>query len=258
MYTLVGHGNIIRTERVDVPANQKSFIIRFLPSIEMIPVVYLYVYYILDGSFKFEEIALRFPLEFENRVNYKQYTQVSMIYWNKFLFQISVEAPKEVQPGEEVTITLKAQSKSYVSILAVDLSVYLLDNSYDLKKSEILDDLLNDRTFTKTNGAGALTGVITFTNANSPMLFVQRKWKRCSDSEVPLRSTNLIILLYLQLRLRFNQPSRCLYNSVIDFQKHGFFRIWKCNETKTKHWFSKSLSNLLTEILFFVSFFAFQ
>ena len=146
-----------------------------MPSIEMIPIGYLYVYYILDGNFKFEEIALRFPLEFENRVSYKNYTQVSLIYWNKVLFQISVEAPKEVKPGEEVTITLNAQPKSYVSVLAVDLSVYLLDNSYDLKKSEILDDLQNDRTFTNTNGAGALTGVITFTNANSPMLSVQRK-----------------------------------------------------------------------------------
>ncbi|TMW40113.1 hypothetical protein DOY81_014806 [Sarcophaga bullata] len=54
MYTLVGHGNIIRTERIDVPANKKSFIIRLMPSIEMIPVSYLYVYYILDGNFKFE------------------------------------------------------------------------------------------------------------------------------------------------------------------------------------------------------------
>lgn len=38
------------------------------PSIEMIPESFLYVHYIVDGNFRYEELSLKFPMELENPV----------------------------------------------------------------------------------------------------------------------------------------------------------------------------------------------
>lgn len=78
-------------------------------------------------------------------------------------------APKQVKPGQEVTLELAAQPKSYVGILAVDLGVYLLDSTYDLNKWPILYSLLYDTSgvaFQALIYPGYLSGVITFTNAH--------------------------------------------------------------------------------------------
>lgn len=86
--------------------------------------------------------------------------------------KVSLTAPKQVKPGQEVTLNLKAQPKSYVSILAVDLSVYLLDNKYDLYKRDIIYDLLEDRSYIPNAGIvrpGIISGLITLTNAHYPI-----------------------------------------------------------------------------------------
>ncbi|XP_065357998.1 C3 and PZP-like alpha-2-macroglobulin domain-containing protein 8 [Calliphora vicina] len=148
VYTVMGHATIVRMELVTVPANQKTFIIRLTPSIEMIPTSFIYVHYVHNGKLRYEELELKFPSEFEN--------------------QVSLVAPKEVGPGKEVTIELKAVPNSYVSILAVDLSVYLLDADYDLNKHDILFDLSNDRSYGTALDPGVVSGVITLTNAQYP------------------------------------------------------------------------------------------
>ncbi|XP_065356087.1 CD109 antigen-like [Calliphora vicina] len=154
VYTIVGHGSIVHLEYIALPANRKRHTIKITPSIEMIPESYLYVHYIQDGNFRFKEMTLKFPMELEN--------------------QISITAPKQVRPGQEVTLNLKAQPKSYVSILAVDLSVYLLDNKYDLYKKTILKDLIEDKTYipdAEIVRPGIISGLITLTNAHYPVTF---------------------------------------------------------------------------------------
>ncbi|XP_037812878.1 CD109 antigen-like, partial [Lucilia sericata] len=152
MYTIMGHASLIHTEHIKVPSNQKSHIITITPSIEMIPTSFIYVYYVHKGKLHYEEMRLSFPFEFEN--------------------QITLSAPKKVKPGEEVTIALNAQPKSYVSILAVDLGVYLLDNSYDLDRNDILDELNHEISYTPLPWAmvypGLTSGLVTLTNAHYP------------------------------------------------------------------------------------------
>ncbi|XP_046812425.1 CD109 antigen-like [Lucilia cuprina] len=152
MYTIMGHASLIHTEHIKVPPNQKSYIISITPSIEMIPRSIIYVYYVHKGNLRYEEMVLNFPKEFEN--------------------QISLSAPKQVKPGDDVTITINAQPKSYVSLLAVDLGVYLLDNSYDLNRNDILNELINERSFstvTFSQYPGIISGLLTFTNAHYPV-----------------------------------------------------------------------------------------
>ncbi|XP_065356093.1 thioester-containing protein 1 allele S1-like [Calliphora vicina] len=151
MYTVMGHASLIQSGHIKVPTNQKSHIISITPSIEMIPQSFIYVYYVHKGNLRYEEMRLSFPCEFEN--------------------QISLSAPKQVKPGEEVTITVNAQPRSYVSILAVDLGVYLLDNSYDLKKHTILRELNNEISYSPIAASvypGLLSGLLTLTNAHYP------------------------------------------------------------------------------------------
>ncbi|KAM7352029.1 thioester-containing protein 1 allele S3-like isoform 2-T2 [Cochliomyia hominivorax] len=149
MYIVTGHASIIHTDHIILPPNQRSYVITLTPSIEMIPHSFIYVYYVDNGNLRYEEMTLKFPYEFEN--------------------QISLSAPKQAKPGQEVTIEINAQPKSYVSILAVDLGVYLLDNSYDLKKSKILLDLDEERSYSPVAATvypGLLSGLLTLTNAN--------------------------------------------------------------------------------------------
>ncbi|XP_065358197.1 thioester-containing protein 1 allele S3-like [Calliphora vicina] len=151
MYIVMGHGSLIQSEHIKVPPNQKSYTISITPSIEMIPKSFIYVYYIHKGNLRYEEMHLNFPNEFEN--------------------QISLSAPKQVKPGEEVTIAINAQPKSYVSILAVDLGVYLLDNTYDLNRDDILSQLIRERSYAPYEATvypGLITGLLTLTNANYP------------------------------------------------------------------------------------------
>uniref|UniRef100_T1PK35 TEP1-F n=1 Tax=Musca domestica TaxID=7370 RepID=T1PK35_MUSDO len=148
-YTIVAHANIIQTQHIDLPTKPRSHIIEITPSIEMVPYTFVYVHYIDEGNYRYSEIELNFPLEFENKV--------------------SITAPKKVKPGEEVTLELKAQPKSLVGVLAVDLGVYLLDPSYELKKYHILDSLRSDITRIPMLALvypGLLSGVITMTNAH--------------------------------------------------------------------------------------------
>ncbi|XP_065358094.1 thioester-containing protein 1 allele S3-like [Calliphora vicina] len=154
VYTIVGHGSIVHMDHITLPANRKRHTIKITPSVEMIPESFLYVHYVQDGYFRYNEMRFEFPWELEN--------------------QISITAPKQVKPGQEVTLNLKAQPKSYVSILAVDLSVYLLDNKYDVYKKTILKDLIEDKTYipdAEIVRPGIISGLITLTNAHYPVVY---------------------------------------------------------------------------------------
>ncbi|KAM7352027.1 thioester-containing protein 1 allele S1-like [Cochliomyia hominivorax] len=152
IYTVVGHASIVRMDHIKLWRNRKFYTIKITPSVEMIPKSYLLVYYILDGNLRYDEITLKFPPELEN--------------------EISITAPKQVKPGQELSLNLRAQPNSYVSILAVDLSVYLLDKSYDLYKKDILHDLEVDKSYIPDDDyiqPGIISGLITLTNAHYPI-----------------------------------------------------------------------------------------
>ncbi|TMW44351.1 hypothetical protein DOY81_010570, partial [Sarcophaga bullata] len=123
-----------------------------------------------DGILRYEEMTLNFQKEFEN--------------------QVSLRAPRQVKPGENVTITISAQPKSYVSVLAVDLSVYLLDKTYDLSRTNILNDLLNEKTFSPVLASvypGIVSGIITLTNAQYSIEDFYDE-----ESRLPLKENNLV------------------------------------------------------------------
>ncbi|XP_075152794.1 thioester-containing protein 1 allele S3-like [Haematobia irritans] len=164
IYTIMAHSNIIHADRIKLPPNSKNYTILITPSIEMVPKSFVYVYYIENGILRYEELEIRLPLEFENKV--------------------TVGGPKQVAPGQNVTLAINAQPQSLVGILAVDLGVFLLDNSYDLKKNEILHSLENDFSrlpMPTTVYPGVLSGIITLTNAHykfvplNNMMFVSPK-----------------------------------------------------------------------------------
>ncbi|XP_061400995.1 alpha-2-macroglobulin-like [Musca vetustissima] len=119
--------------------------------IEMMPAAYLYVHYIHEGNYRYEEMFLKFPNEFENKVE--------------------ISAPHEVRPGQNVTINIKAQPNSYVCLLAVDLGVYNLNREYDLDRTQILNELRDDLTYSPLKSKfypGIISGLLTFTNAHYP------------------------------------------------------------------------------------------
>ncbi|XP_073822199.1 thioester-containing protein 1 allele S3-like [Musca autumnalis] len=151
LYTLTGHGNIIRTELIKMPLNKKSYIIRLMPTIEMIPQSYIYVHYVHEENYRYVEMALHFPSEFENK--------------------ITLSAPEEARPGQNVTINITAQPNSFVCLLAVDIGVYLLDRTFDLDRTKILRELSDDLTYSPVKSnyyPGIISGLLTFTNAHYP------------------------------------------------------------------------------------------
>lgn len=55
--------------------------------------------------------------------------------------------------------------------MAVDLGVYLLDNSYDLMKYKILSDLREEKSYSPIQASiypGLVSGLVTLTNAHYP------------------------------------------------------------------------------------------
>ncbi|XP_061388931.1 thioester-containing protein 1 allele S3-like [Musca vetustissima] len=148
VYTIMGHSNIIHAERIYVPAGQKTYTIKLIPSLEMINHGYVYVHFIQDGILHYAELDLELPLEFENKVE--------------------ITAPSETKPGQEVTFEVKAQAGSLIGLLAVDIGVYFLDPSYDLNRDTILASMKADVStlpFPASVYPGLLSGVITLTNA---------------------------------------------------------------------------------------------
>ncbi|KAI8125172.1 CD109 antigen [Lucilia cuprina] len=153
VYAVVARGNIIKQEYVKVPENSKSHEIKFKPTFEMVPESHLYVYFVLEGNLKFQEMTLNFPKEFQNK--------------------IEITAPKQVKPGEEVKLNIKTDPESFVGLLGIDQSVLLLKSGNDLDSEKIINDLNSYATTTpyiKGHGTypGRTSGLITQTNANYP------------------------------------------------------------------------------------------
>ncbi|XP_013108378.1 C3 and PZP-like alpha-2-macroglobulin domain-containing protein 8 [Stomoxys calcitrans] len=177
IYTITGHGNIVRKEFIPLMANQKSHEFEIKASMAMVPNSHLFVYYIARDQLHYCEFTIRLPHSFVNK--------------------LAIAAPTNVKPGQNITLNIKGQPNSRVSIIAVDKSVLLLSSDNVLQKQEIMNDLLYERTYRKQllngkqfiNTPGNSAGLLTFTNAKfeihvSLLPLVPSR----EDSPKPLRS----------------------------------------------------------------------
>ncbi|XP_058975889.1 ovostatin [Musca domestica] len=147
IYTVTGHGDIVRRQLIKLPDNTTSHTIKIKPSMEMVPLSFVYVHYIVKGQLRYCEQYLKFPNEFENK--------------------ISVSAPPAAKPGEEVELTIKTKTNSYVALLAIDLGAQLLGPDYDIDRQHIFHDLMLDLSYSVWDviQPGFISGLRTLTNA---------------------------------------------------------------------------------------------
>uniref|UniRef100_A0A1I8QF42 TEP1-F n=1 Tax=Stomoxys calcitrans TaxID=35570 RepID=A0A1I8QF42_STOCA len=125
IYTLTSHGNIVRQEYIQLPSNQYSHTFRIQATMAMVPDSYLFVYYIVGDQLHYCEFTIRLPHNFVNK--------------------LAITAASNVKPGQNITLNVKGNPNSRVSIIAVDKSVLLLNSDNILQKNNIISDLLYDR-----------------------------------------------------------------------------------------------------------------
>lgn len=70
VYTITARGNILKAEQIKMSDDLKSYIIKIMPTIEMIPKATLLVQYVYESNLRFEEIIIEFTEEFENSVSH--------------------------------------------------------------------------------------------------------------------------------------------------------------------------------------------
>ncbi|KAH8244399.1 hypothetical protein KR026_008423, partial [Drosophila bipectinata] len=136
LLTIVARGTIVSNSYLSMKSNPRNRTVKMSVLFSMIPEATFYVY-----SFEGEEM----------RMDMKTVT-----FEKDFGNSIQIAAPDTVQPGENVTLTVKTQPKSFVGLLGVDQSVRLLRGGNDLSPDKIFSDL----------GTHGTSGLIILTNAN--------------------------------------------------------------------------------------------
>uniref|UniRef100_A0A1A9W1T1 TEP1-F n=1 Tax=Glossina brevipalpis TaxID=37001 RepID=A0A1A9W1T1_9MUSC len=154
VYAVVGRGNILEMAYISLPSAQRFYTITFKATFEMIPEANVFVYYVDKGDLKFEEIAVKFLPELENK--------------------IQIKGPLQAKPGEEISLEVRTDPNSYVGLLGVDQSVLLLKSGNDLDFDAVLNDLQGHNTVTNYYGdnnypnPGQKSGLVVMTNAHFP------------------------------------------------------------------------------------------
>ncbi|KAL7739077.1 hypothetical protein ACLKA6_011410 [Drosophila palustris] len=152
VYNIIGRGNVLHTERVELSEPQKVYNITLKPTFFTSPHGSIYAYYVDEtGEFRYAEDTFHVDVELQNHIN--------------------ITAPEEVKPGAEVELEIKTAPKSFVGLMAVDKSVLLLGNGNDLNKDSFGWRLGRFGTSTPWQGGysyypGDRSGVVTMTNAN--------------------------------------------------------------------------------------------
>ncbi|XP_026843715.1 alpha-2-macroglobulin-P isoform X1 [Drosophila persimilis] len=150
-YNIIGRGNVLNTERVDLAEPQKVYNITLKPTFLTAPHGRIYVYYVDEsGEFRYAEDTFSVEVELQNK--------------------IEITGPEEVKPGADVELEIKTPPKSFVGLLAVDQSVLLLGGNNDLDKDSFNWRLGGYDTSTPWQGGysyypGERSGVVTMTNA---------------------------------------------------------------------------------------------
>lgn len=120
-YHLIGRGAIVAAGTVDTSAKTTgSHHLTFPVTFDLVPTANFLVYCMRGG-----DVVSR---------------QVSFDLKEDLGTSIDIDAPEQAKPGEEVDLTIKTASKSFVGVLAVDKSVSLLKNGNDLEFGEVLNE----------------------------------------------------------------------------------------------------------------------
>jgi len=157
VYTIMARGDIVDSGYMEVPENRDYHVFKITPNFNMIPQARIFIHYVVGSDLQYAEETINFEKEFEN--------------------SISIEAPVDAKPGDEVELKVKTDPDSYVGLLGVDQSVLLLKSGNDLQRDNIFSDLSQFDSNTPWSYGygqypGSSSGVVTMTNANHP--FYQR------------------------------------------------------------------------------------
>ncbi|XP_050320291.1 alpha-1-macroglobulin-like [Bactrocera neohumeralis] len=147
---IVGRGNIVYTEAIEVPNGGSNHAHTFsvTPTYEMMPEAHMFVYFFKNGRM----------IHYETKFNVK----------NQFKNTISIDAPDVVKPGAYINLNIDTEPNSYVGLLGVDKSVLLLKSGNDFDAKTIFDDLRNvNSTISGSHGLPGITaGLVTMTNTH--------------------------------------------------------------------------------------------
>ncbi|XP_037957339.1 pregnancy zone protein [Teleopsis dalmanni] len=152
VYNLIGRGNILHSERIELPNKPKEYNITFPTTFSMAPWVKIYVYYVDEhGNYHHEETSFRTAVKLQN--------------------EITITAVEQTKPGDDVALKIKTPANSFVGLLAIDQSVTLLGSNNDITASDFQWRLSNYNTHTPWQGGysyypGQSSGVVTLTNAH--------------------------------------------------------------------------------------------
>ncbi|XP_011290750.1 pregnancy zone protein [Musca domestica] len=216
MYTLTGHGNIVRQEKLQLQDQVKSHIIKIRPSIEMIPNSQLLVFYIDKGLFKYCEMTIHLPKTFENK--------------------LSLVGPTRIKPGQNITLNLKAQPNSLVSITAVDKSVLLLNSKNILQKDIIMNDLLDDKSYTSPVIRGSTSALSSPDVQTGLVILTNAKHEKYSFLEIEKSSLDQMYYrvdfpeTWLYKDLEITQPNTPLTVKVLDTVTTWELRAFSVND----------------------------
>lgn len=122
-YLVISHGRIRVANTVRVP-RRKYHVIKFPATIDLVPSGHFVAYYFKDGRL----VSQRKKIELkDNSANFIR-------------MKLSSE---QLRAGDNVTIDVQTNPKSYVGLLAIDQSVLLLKSGNDLSRNNIVEELNN-------------------------------------------------------------------------------------------------------------------
>ncbi|XP_011502894.1 PREDICTED: CD109 antigen-like [Ceratosolen solmsi marchali] len=154
-YQVFGRGDILTANSIQV-SDRRTATFQFLTTYVMAPVAHLLVYYVSDDG---EIIADSLDIELDGAL--QNFVDIKMI-------------PDEVEPGDNVDLTIMAKPNSYVGLLGVDQRSLLLKSGNDISHDQIRKLLMsydsNEANFNDEENLASTeeifrkTGVVILTN----------------------------------------------------------------------------------------------
>uniref|UniRef100_A0A0A9WLH1 TEP1-F n=1 Tax=Lygus hesperus TaxID=30085 RepID=A0A0A9WLH1_LYGHE len=136
-YQVLGRGDVILANSVQVPRGERTARFRFLATSLMAPTAHLVVQYISpEGEVIADGLDIELAGALQNYVKIDAY-------------------PNDVEPGASVGITVESKPNSYVGLMGIDQSVILLKKGNDITEENVLDEL---RTYDSTPGKLKIRG----------------------------------------------------------------------------------------------------
>ncbi|XP_014214992.1 CD109 antigen-like isoform X2 [Copidosoma floridanum] len=123
-YQVLGRGDVLNAASIQVPDRHMANL-RFLATYVMAPVAHVLVYYVRpDGEIVADSLNVELEGALQNFVDIKT-------------------VPGEVEPGDNVDLTITAKPNSYVGILGVDQRSLLLKSGNDITYDQVRRELMS-------------------------------------------------------------------------------------------------------------------